>query len=130
MARLYHVDIARHAANADGKWIDNLLSHHQIPGVDSGRQGSARRISVSGIEYIALVRLLTSELRLSVSVAAALAARLIAIDSEPLPLGSGLQLRLDLAEFRRRVHQSIDDGVESVTPARRGRPVKSSRATS
>ena len=126
MARLYHVDIARHAASADSKWVDNLLSHHQIPGVESGRQGSSRRISVGGIEHIALIRLLTAQLQLSVAVAVALAARLLTVDSDALPLGHGLELRLDLAEFRRRVHRSIDDGVESVTPARRGRPGKPS----
>lgn len=125
MARLYHVDIARHAASADKKWVDNLLSHHQIPGVDSGRQGSPRRISVAGIEHIALIRLLTAELQLSAAVAVSLASRLLAISSGSLSMGHGLELRLDVAEFRRRLHKSIDEGVESVTPARRGRPAKS-----
>ena len=78
MARLYHVDIARHVASADHKWVDNLLSHHAIPGVEGGRQGSARRISAEGIEYIALVRLLTQDLELSVARAVRFADRLLA----------------------------------------------------
>ena len=34
MARFYHVDIARFAADADEKWVDNLLSHYDVPGVE------------------------------------------------------------------------------------------------
>jgi len=125
MARLYHVDIARHAAVADQKWVDNLLSHYEIPGVEGGRQGSARRISANGIHQIALVRLLTQALDLSVRRAVHLAQLLIVANSAPVGLDSGLEIRLDLERFRLNVQALIADGVESVTPARRGRPKKS-----
>lgn len=122
--RLYHVDIARHAATADHKWVDNLLSHFDVPGVEGGRQGSPRRITVDGIQHIALVRVLSSDLGLSVSDSVKLAPLLLSADSEPLALGNGLELRLDIAEFRLNVNRLIADGVESVAPARRGRPRK------
>jgi hypothetical protein len=124
MTRLYHVDIARHAAAADHKWVDNLLSHYEIPGVEGGRQGSPRRISPDGIQHIALVRLLTQEFEISVRSAVRVAKRLMVADSAPLALGSGLELRLDLERFRLNVQALIADGVESVMPARRGRPRK------
>ena len=124
MPKLYHVDIARHAATADHKWIDNLLSHFDVPGVEGGRQGSPRRITADGIQHIALVRILTSELGLSVAESNELAPRLLSADSAPISLGNGLELRLDLAEFRVNVNRLITDGVESVAPARRGRPPK------
>jgi hypothetical protein len=124
MAKLYHVDIARHAAAADHKWVDNLLSHYEIPGVEGGRQGSPRRVSRDGIQHIALVRLLTQEFEISVRSAVDTAKRLLVADSAPLPFGSGLELRLDLESFRLSVQALIDDGVECVTPARRGRPRK------
>ena len=127
MARLYHVDIARYAAAADHKWVDNLLSHFELPGVEGGRQGSARRISVDGIQHIALVRLLTRRARPLAS------QRRSPGDATPgRQLGSarasrdGLELRLDLEQLSfEHVERSIADGVESVTPARRGRPRKS-----
>jgi hypothetical protein len=128
MARLYHVDIARHAAAADHKWVDNLLSHYELPGVEGGRRGSPRRISVDGIRHIALVRLLTHELDLSVKSAVRLAARLLVANSAPVGFEGGLELRLDLESFLSIVQALIADGVESVTPARRGRPRKSSSA--
>jgi hypothetical protein len=102
MARLYHVDIARHVASADHKWVDNLLSHFNIPGVDGGRQGSARRISADGIAYIALVRTLNRELGLSVAAAVRVADRLLGANATELSIGNGLELRLDLRLFGRR----------------------------
>jgi hypothetical protein len=125
MARLYHVDIARHVASADHKWVDNLLSHFAIPGVEGGRQGSARRISADGIGYITLVRLLNRELGLSVAAAVRVADRLLAPKSAELSIGHGLELRLDLSVFHATVERAIADGVESVMPVRRGRPRKS-----
>jgi hypothetical protein len=128
MTRLYHVDIARHAAAADHKWVDNLLSHYEIPGVDGGRQGSPRRLSHEGIQHIALVRLLTQELEIPVRSAVRIAKRLMVADSAPLAFGSGLELRLDLESFRLNVQALIADGVECVVPARRGRPRKTQSA--
>ena len=128
MARLYHVDIARHAAAADHKWVDNLLSHHKLPGVEGGRQGSPRRVSIDGIQHIALVRLLTQELDLSVKSAVRVATRLLVANSAPIALEGGLELRLDLESFQSNTQALIAEGVESVTPARRGRPRKSQSA--
>jgi len=125
MARLYHVDIARHVASADHKWVDNLLSHFDIPGVEGGRQGSARRISADGIAYIALVRLLNRELGLSVANAVRVADKLLGAKRAELSIGSSLALRLDLTAFHSTVDRAIADGVESITPVRRGRPRKS-----
>jgi hypothetical protein len=125
MAKLYHVDIARHAAKADHKWVDNLLSHFDVPGVQSSHQGSPRRISVDGIQHIALIRLLSIELNLSVAASVSLATRLLASPSSELVFESGLKLSLDSERFRQGVHFLIADGVESVTPAPRGRPRKS-----
>jgi hypothetical protein len=122
LARFYHVDIARFAASAELKWVDNLLSHFEIPGVERARQGMARRISTDGIYHIALIRLLNRELGVSVSAAVSFAAQLLDTEAGRLPMGRGLDLELDVARFRREVDSAIDEGVESLEPARRGRP--------
>src|SRR4051812_66792 len=124
MARLYHVDIARHAAGADHKWVDNLLSRFDIIGVEGGRQGAARRITGEGIQHIALVRLLSRELGLSVSGAVRLAERVLADPDAHVKLGGGLDIRLDRHRFQQEVGTMVAEAVESVTPARRGRPRK------
>ena len=95
MARLYHVEIARHAAGADPKWVDNLLSHFSVPGVESARQGVARRITLSGVYHVALIRRLNRELGVSVSSAVALASRLLASDSARASVAPGLELHID-----------------------------------
>lgn len=122
MARHYHVDIARFAASADAKWVDNLLSHFDIPGVERARQGLSRRISPDGIYHIALIRVLSRDLGLSAATAVSLAARLLSSGEARLTLADGLDLQLDLGRFRRVVDAAIEEGVESLAPARRGRP--------
>ena len=122
MARFYHVDIARFAADADAKWIDNLLSHFDLPGVEAQRQGVARRISEDGILHIVLVRRLTRELGVPTERAVAMAAQLLASTGEWEYVASGLSLRLDRGLFSRQVAERIAVAVESIVPARRGRP--------
>jgi hypothetical protein len=119
--RHYHVDVARFAARADPKWVDNLLSHFEVPGVERARQGLARRISADGIYHIALIRILNRDVGLSTSAAVSLAARLLS-SGPRVALVHGLDLELDIAVLRRDVDAAIAEGVESLAPARRGRP--------
>jgi hypothetical protein len=122
MARHYHVDIAQHAAGADAKWTDNVLSHFDVPGVQSGRQGVARRISLHGVYHIALIRRLTRDLALSTDMAVSFSTHLLATDSTHISLSSGLSLHLDRRIFEQEVDAALAIAVESVAPARRGRP--------
>lgn len=122
MARYYHVDIAVVAANADRKWIDNLLSHSPLFGVLAAKQGVARRISVHGIYHIALVRVLSRDGGMSVDAAVDAAHRLLATDANHIEIAHGLTLRIDRHAFQREIDARIADAVESVVPRRRGRP--------
>jgi len=122
MARVYHVEIARHAADADPKWVDNLLSHFSVPGVENARQGVARRVTLSGVYHIALIRRLNRELGLSVSSAVALASRLLASDAARASVAPGLELHIDRSAFERDVDRRVSESVESSSRPRRGRP--------
>lgn len=124
MAREYHVDIARFAANADPKWVDNLLSHFDVPGVESARQGLARRITHVGIQHIALIRALTRDIGLGTAGAVSLSVRLLAPESTKVTITPGVEVRFDRVVFERTVDAAINDAVESIAPARRGRPRK------
>jgi hypothetical protein len=122
MARVYHVEIARHAADADPKWVDNLLSHFSVPGVENARQGVARRVTLSGVYHIALIRRLNRELGLSVSSAVALASRLLASDAARASVAPGPELHIDRSAFERDVDRRVSESVESSSRPRRGRP--------
>lgn len=120
MARSYHVEIAQHAASADKKWVDNLLSHFDVPGVLRARQGVARRISVSGIHHIALIHQLNYELGISVSAAVPLAIRLL--QERESQISPWLTLHVDSDGMKHAINRRIDEASEVSAPAQRGRP--------
>ena len=129
MARLYHVDIARHVASADHKWVDNLLSHFNIPGVDGGRRDPRDEFPPTALPTSRWVRTLNRELGLSVAAAVRVADRLLGANATELSIGNGLELRLDLAAFRSSVERAIADGVE-VDHARAARTTAKTRSSS
>jgi hypothetical protein len=122
MSRFYHIEIARHAADAEHKWVDNLLSHFDIPGVEGRCQGVARRISLDGIHHVALIRRLNRELRIPVATAVSIACRLLASHSGREDAGPAIAIHLDRAVLRQEIDRRVADAVEASTPARRGRP--------
>lgn len=122
MARLYHIEVAQHAVGADKKWVDNLLSHFEVPGVERARQGIARRISSRGIYHIALIHRLNSELGISVSSALPLATRLLASHAGRVGVGLWLELEVDLPSMQHGLDRLIEEASEISAPARRGRP--------
>ena len=122
MARVYHVEIARHASGADHKWVDNLLSHHAIPGVQNKKQGVARRITLDGVHHVALISRLNREMGVSVASAVSLAKRLLASESARATVGRGLELQVDRSALEHEVDRRVHEAVEASTPPRRGRP--------
>jgi hypothetical protein len=122
LARFYHVDIARFVSGADFKWVDNLLSHFNVPGVERTRQGSSRRLSAAGIHHIALIRTISSNLGVSTGLAVALASRLLGEEPSKVDIEPAISLTLDRSTFVRRIDAAIAVAVESIEPARRGRP--------
>lgn len=120
--RSYHTDIAAFVAATDGKWVDNLLSRFSVPGVESGRQGIARRVSIVGMLHIALTRRLALELSIPVDAALALATRLLRSTEARATLSPTLEIRLQREEFELEVEALVAEAVETNAPARRGRP--------
>jgi hypothetical protein len=123
MSRSYHVEIARFAAAADQKWVDNLLSRFDVPGVDSSKQGLSRRISDVGVYHIALIRSLTAELEISTARAVLLAGQLLTVPARVV-VAEDIELVFDRRSFERRIDARVAEAVESIAPARRGRPPK------
>jgi hypothetical protein len=120
MARSYHIDVAALAADADHKWVDNLLTKWEIDGIESARQGVARRISAGGIYHIALTRQLTRDLGLGAGLSVSLASRLLR--EGQIQVSPNLFLSVDSDRFRAEIDARLADAVDSFVPARRGRP--------
>ena len=123
MARAYTIATAALALGTSQKWLDNVLSHHKIPGILQERQGISRRITVEGLFTLAITQLLTNDLGITVSRGLRIA--------EELSLGEGrftsgvLKMELDLAELRRRLITQLERAVEVAPLPKRGRPPKS-----
>ena len=118
----YHVRIATIAASTDEKWIDNLLSKHEVPGVERARQGVERRISHQGLRHIVLIRRLTKSAGVPTSRAVALASRVLATDNGCIALADAIELRVDRVTLSREIDLLLADAVETVVRPKRGRP--------
>jgi hypothetical protein len=108
-------------AHVDSKWIDNLLSHFDVPGVSGGKQGAARRITELGIAHIVLIRRLSSVLSVRIGDAVTRASDLLA-HGRPTGIDVGVELRIDREVFLAEVARRIEQAAEAIVPARRGRP--------
>ena len=120
--RLYSVAVASVAIGAPEKWTDNLIAHHDLPGVQSRARGVARGISWPALVHIALIRELHLEVGCSVRDALVLAAALIASSGSRVATGSHLTIAFDRERFERELHRHLVDALESAPRPRRGRP--------
>ncbi len=124
MARAYTVGTVALALETPAKWVDNVLSHHSVPGVTQDRQGIARRVSLEGVLQLAIGMLLIQELSITLSTALRLAAAITSQDGRYLTAG-GLSLQLDLPHFKANVERRLAQAVEIAPVPRRGRPPSS-----
>src|SRR5688572_30447845 len=103
MNRSYSLRLVALTTGVDGRWLDNLLSRHQIPGVSRQRRGVERRINDEALLAIELVRILNLELGVSMATAVVVAAHMLAPQSAGMyRTTSGLTLTLSIAELRQR----------------------------
>lgn len=118
--RTYHLAAAALAIEAPAKWLDNLISQHQIPGVRRERRGVSRRISPDGLLHAALVRRLSADVGLPVGRAVVVARELVSADGT-LSFDR-FALSVDLRDLRQLLELRLREVVETTVPARRGRP--------
>lgn len=126
--RSYDVGVASFALRVDRKWLDNLLSQHDVPGVDRSVQGLARQIPLRSLAIIAIVRDLQRHAGLPVSRGIDIGTRLIGPAHGHVRLGSAV-LTVDVPAIERELDHRLVDAMETVVPRRRGRPRTSRRRT-
>ena len=118
--RAYTVATAAVTLNVPSKWLDNVLSQNDIPGVVRVRQGVARRLTPKAILMLDLAIHLTRGLDASVPSAIELATTL---SSEGrIRLSSGLTITADLALLEAELSERLAHAVEIAPSPRRGRP--------
>lgn len=128
--RAYTVDAAAFALDVSLKWLDNILSHHDVPGIAHGRQGIQRRIPVDSLLVIALARTVHQQLGTPLRRALQLAELVINAADGDIVVGSAdtlpgqVRLSVDVTAMRNALESRLREGVEFGAAPRRGRPPK------
>lgn len=110
------------ALQVDRKWLENLLSHHQVPGTSPDRQGVRRRLTPQVLLPIAVAILLIRQLGMPIAKALALASRICESPEAECAPASGLVVRVDVVSIERSLGRRLREAAEIAVPARRGRP--------
>ena len=121
MPRAYTVTTAALALDVTGKWVDNILSHHTVPGVDQQRQGVARKLSIDGLLVLGLTSFLIHELGAPAPKAIEIAEALLRNEGR-YESPRRLSLILDVAAFQASLLERLEIAVEMAPAPRRGRP--------
>src|SRR5215208_8467627 len=123
MTRAYSVRTTALILDVPVKWIDNLLSHNVVPGVEGGGRGVERRISDDGLLAIEIVRILHFELGVPVAQAATVARTAArSVDSSVLThrVRGGMSISFSLPEIQERLRSGLVDATEAAGAVARG----------
>jgi hypothetical protein len=123
MPRSYSVTAIQLAIDAPAKWVDNVLAHHDVPGVARGRRGRSRQVPPRALLVLAVARELVRELQMPIGRAVQLATSLCAQEaSGQRQISADIALRVDVSAIERRLQRRLIEAVDVVTARRRGRP--------
>ena len=120
---IYNTKTAAIALGVTPKWLDNLLSHNDLPTLHGETQGVSRRLSLPAVMTIAVARELIQALQLPAPTALRLADRLISNDGN-VTVSPDICLTFRRDHFRSGIIDLLDRAVEVAPTPRRGRPRK------
>ena len=134
MARAYTLAVAALAIDVTPKWLDNVLSHHDVPGVGRGRQGRRRQIPPVALSLLAIARVLHTELHVPIARALEIATEAVRADAGArgeshgdggerfISRGPHLRIAIDVAALGDDLDRRVREAVEFAATPRRGRP--------
>ncbi len=125
----YTVRTAALAIGADTKWVDNVLSHHVVAGVEQGTRGVERRLNDDALIALALCRILCKQLGVPTSTAVGIANEIVAdrsLAQATYSAAPGVAIQFSLSEIERSVRDRLGDASEATAHVRRGRPSRRS----
>jgi hypothetical protein len=121
--RGYTVAASAVTLRVSAKWLDNVLSHHSVPGVQHTRQGVKRLLPPSALIQLEIALVLSRALAVPLGVAIPFAIKLHQaggrIDTAGLP---PVTITLDLPRLTSALDRRLADAVESGPSPKRGRP--------
>jgi hypothetical protein len=122
--RAYTVAATAVALGVSSKWVDNVLSHHQVPGVHQTRQGIARRVTPAALLILDLTLRLVRSLGVPLPQALETARRLIDAREGGIALSgvASIQIRADVETLTNDLNARLERAVEISPTPRRGRP--------
>ena len=122
--RAYTVAATAVTLGVSKKWVDNVLSHHEVFGVHQARQGILRRVTPAGLLSLELALSLARVLRIPIARALEISNDLIAAKGEEVQLtGSpSISLRADVEGMARALNARLEHALEITPIPKRGRP--------
>ncbi len=120
--RSYTVAVAAFALDVDIKWLDNVLSHHNVRGVLRKRQGIQRQILPESLLILAIAGALIDALGLPIARAIEVAHSMTETGAS-VPVSRTISLHADLDSIAARLQDRLADAIEGAAQKRRGRPV-------
>ena len=122
--RAYTVAATAVALEVSSKWVDNVLSHHPVPGVHRARQGIARRVTPQALLILDITLRLVRSLGVPLTGALETARRLIdARDGELVLSGTAsILIRADVQTLTNDLNARLERAVEMSPTPLRGRP--------
>jgi hypothetical protein len=122
--RAYTVAATAVTLGVSKKWVDNVLSHHQVPGVLQERQGIVRRVTPAGLLTLEIAASLVRALNLPIAQALETAVHLIAARGTEIQLHAALSIRIsaDVETITQELDTRLEKAIEISPTPRRGRP--------
>jgi hypothetical protein len=121
---LYNTATVASALNVTPKWLDNLLSHNDITGLQTESQGVARRLSFRTVSIISITDQLVRTMELPSSAALKIAEQLVASPAGEITPSPVVRLSVDLPGLHADVLARLAHAIETAPTPRRGRPPK------
>ena len=122
--RAYTVATTAVALGVSSKWVDNVLSHHRVPGVHRARQGIARRVTPAALLILDIALQLVRSLGLPLPQALETAQLLVDARGGGVGLSGAvsIQIRADVEALTADLNIRLERAVEMSPTPRRGRP--------
>ena len=119
---LYNIASTSAALSIPLKWLDNLLSHNKIDGVEQARQGVKRRLSIEAVAVVEISYRMVEATSMPIGQAVALAERLIWSPGNVVKIADIVTMSINREALEKALLHELELAVE-VTPApARGRP--------
>jgi hypothetical protein len=120
--RAFNLSTVAHTLGVSERWLDNVLSHHDLVGVERERQGVSRRLSPETVTALHIANHLISSLGATTGRALGIAEELTA--NGVADLAPGITITVDRDSTNATLNARVLEAVQVAPPKARGRPPK------